>query len=146
MREDIQLLRHMLATILYRLDAVTAVAPDGFETFQAGHGIRTPGQIIRHMSQIMQYTHRVFDKSADVSEPQALPFTEQAQLFHSHVTAVDSDLKHAEPNSLNLAKKLIQGGFSDIFTHIGQLAMLSRMAGRPVSGRDYSQEPISAGD
>jgi len=77
-------------------------------------------------------------------EPPTLPFGEQAQLFYRHVRAVDNDLRRAEPKSLNLAKKLIQGGFSDILTHTGQLAMFCRLAGSPVKGRDYSQEAIAA--
>ncbi len=43
------------------------------------------------------------------------------------------------------AEKLFQGPIADAFTHVGQIAMLRRMAGAPVRGENYYQARIVAG-
>ena len=35
------------------------------------------------------------------------------------------------------AEKLLQGPLADALTHVGQIAMLRRMAGGPVKGENY---------
>ena len=42
-------------------------------------------------------------------------------------------------------EKLFQGPIADALTHVGQLAMLRRMAGAPVRGENYFRADIIAG-
>jgi hypothetical protein len=42
-------------------------------------------------------------------------------------------------------EKLFQGPIADAFTHIGQIAMLRRLAGAPVRGENYFKADIQAG-
>jgi hypothetical protein len=46
---------------------------------------------------------------------------------------------HAPP------EKLFQGAIADALTHVGQIAMLRRLAGSPIRGENYSQAKIEAG-
>jgi hypothetical protein len=43
------------------------------------------------------------------------------------------------------AEKLFQGPIADAFTHVGQIAMLRRLAGAPVRGENYHQARIVTG-
>jgi hypothetical protein len=43
------------------------------------------------------------------------------------------------------AEKLFQGPVADALTHVGQIAMLRRMAGAPVRGENYHKAHIIAG-
>ena len=40
---------------------------------------------------------------------------------------------------------MFQGPIADALTHVGQIAMLRRMAGSPVRGENYFKAEISAG-
>jgi len=42
-------------------------------------------------------------------------------------------------------EKLFQGAIADSFTHVGQLAMLRRLAGAPIRGENYAQAEIVIG-
>jgi hypothetical protein len=41
-------------------------------------------------------------------------------------------------------ERLLQGPFADAMTHVGQLAMLRRLAGAPVPPEDFSEAEITA--
>jgi hypothetical protein len=50
-----KLLRHTLATLAYRGGKAMRNAPDGFGEFQAGDGVRTPGQILAHLGDLFDW-------------------------------------------------------------------------------------------
>ena len=43
------------------------------------------------------------------------------------------------------AEKLFQGPIADALTHVGQLAMLRRLAGAPVRAENYAKASIACG-
>ena len=43
------------------------------------------------------------------------------------------------------ARALFQGPVADALTHVGQLAMMRRMAGAPIRGENYFKADITAG-
>ena len=43
------------------------------------------------------------------------------------------------------AERLFQGPVADALTHIGQLAMMRRLAGAPIRGENYFKAEITAG-
>jgi hypothetical protein len=47
--------------------------------------------------------------------------------------------------TVNYSKRLLQGPFSDILTHIGQVSMLQRLNGKPIDGEDFSAASIKTG-
>jgi hypothetical protein len=50
MNDKQKLLRHFLATLAYRTQKAFRGAPKDFGTFQAGNKIRTPAELVRHMT------------------------------------------------------------------------------------------------
>jgi hypothetical protein len=49
------LLRHTLATLAYRASKAVRGAPASFSTFSVGDGSRTPGQILAHLGDLMDW-------------------------------------------------------------------------------------------
>ena len=43
------------------------------------------------------------------------------------------------------AEKLFQGAIADALTHVGQIAMLRRLAGSPVRAENYFKADVAAG-
>ncbi|HEV8365019.1 MAG TPA: hypothetical protein VGQ52_16005 [Gemmatimonadaceae bacterium] len=62
MDRDRQLLRHFLAAIAYRTQKALRGAPARYPDFDAGKQVRTPVEILRHMTSLMGY---VRNSSAD---------------------------------------------------------------------------------
>ena len=74
------------------------------------------------------------------SEP--LPWEEGTARFFAALKKFDDYLASPEPLHAS-AEKLFQGPVADSLTHVGQIAMLRRMAGGPVRAKDIST-PISS--
>ena len=52
---DRQLLRHTLATLAYRARKPLCDVPAGFAEFRASESSRTPGQILAHLGDLMDW-------------------------------------------------------------------------------------------
>lgn len=50
-----ELVRHMVATLAYRGGKALRGAPDGFAQFHAGETTRTPGQILAHIGDLLDW-------------------------------------------------------------------------------------------
>jgi hypothetical protein len=64
------LLKHFLATIAYRTQKALRGAPDSFADFRAGINLRTPHEIIWHMTGVLGYARTFFQ--AGVWQPDCL--------------------------------------------------------------------------
>ena len=64
--------------------------------------------------------------------------------FHRGLAALDAFLASDAPLGFPAAR-MFQGGIADALTHVGQIAMLRRMAGAPVKGENYFQAEIVIG-
>jgi len=53
MEEPRRLLRHLLATFAHRTARCLRDRPAGFDDFGAGHGVRTPAELLRHLTGLM---------------------------------------------------------------------------------------------
>ncbi|MGA8072789.1 MAG: hypothetical protein WB995_04895, partial [Candidatus Acidiferrales bacterium] len=53
--EKVDLLRHTVATLAYRGGKALRGAPASFSAFQAAPGVRTPGQILAHLGDLMDW-------------------------------------------------------------------------------------------
>ncbi len=140
------LLRHFLATLAYRLRTAAKDAPAGFGDFDAGYGVRTPAEVVRHMTHVISWAHVHLSDSADADPPAELPFDDELTRFHGVLAALDRDLiAHVEQTDEGVLMKLLQGPLSDAMTHAGQVAMLRRMAGLPVRGQNFAAADIRPG-
>jgi len=126
MDEKRELLRHTLATLAYRATRALEGAPDSFATFDdAG---RRPGQILAHMGDL-------FDWALSIA---------LGQRFFASLKAFDDFLASEQPLEAP-AERLFQGPVADALTHVGQLAMLRRLAGSPTRGENFYVAEIQAG-
>jgi hypothetical protein len=132
-----QLLRHFLAALAYRTQKALRDAPEDFGSFSVGGRVRTPAELVRHMTSVLGYARTFFVGGTYWPDP--LPsLGEEIARFHD----VLADLaRHIETSSPMLgdmtAEKFLQGPFADAMTHAGQLAMLRRLAGVPVAPENF---------
>ena len=138
------LLRHTLATLAYRGAKVVKNAPLDFATFRAHETTRTPGEILAHVGDLLDWALRTAhgEYAYKVSAP--LPWEDEAARFFAALNALDSYLASDRPLGFPV-EKIFQGPIADALTHVGQIALLRRMAGSPVRAESYFQAEIEAG-
>src|SRR5919107_2180145 len=54
------LLRHFLAALAYRTQKALRGAPEGFGDFRAAEAVRTPAELVRHMTSVLGYARTFF--------------------------------------------------------------------------------------
>ena len=144
MDPDRELLRHFLAAIAYRTQKALRGAPEHYATFSAGNRVRTPAELIRHMSALMGYVRTFFQGGSYPMKPDPLPtFQEEVARFHELLEGVGTLLASDAPCSIS-TEQLLQGPFADTMTHVGQLAMLRRLAASPVAPENFIFADIRA--
>jgi hypothetical protein len=139
-----QLLRHAVATIAYRGGKTLRGAPPEFASYNASVDGRTPAQILAHLGDLFDWALSIArgDQKWKNSEP--LAWELETERFFAALKAFDNLL--ATDQSLAVApERLFQGPVADALTHVGQIAMLRRMAGCPMRGENYYQAEIKTG-
>jgi hypothetical protein len=143
MDADSTLLKHFLAAIAYRTQKALRGAPNGFDEFRAGANVRTPHELIWHMTGVLGYARTLF--LGGVWRPGKLSaFDEEIRRFHEVLEDLGCLLERTAPPPEISAKELLQGPLADAMTHVGQLAMLRRLAGSPVPPENFVRAKISA--
>lgn len=129
------LLRHFLAAIAYRTQKALRGAPVGFAGFRAAPGVRTPHELLRHMSDVLGYARTTF--TGGTWRARTLPtFGEEITRFHEILEDLGSMIA-TQDFDLATPEQLLQGPLADVMTHAGQLAMLRRLEGSPVPPEDF---------
>jgi hypothetical protein len=139
-----QLLRHTLATLAYRGGKALRGAPEGFAEFRVGEKTRTPGQILAHLGDLLEWGLTQAQGKRKWHDSQPLDWDKGAQRFFAALQAFDNYLASDQPLQFP-AERLFQGPIADALTHVGQITMLRRLAGSPVRGEDYSSAEMAAG-
>jgi hypothetical protein len=60
MEDKQKLLRHFLAALAYRTQKALRDAPADFGSFRVADGIRTPSQLVCHMTSVLGYARTFF--------------------------------------------------------------------------------------
>lgn len=133
----------MVASLAYRFDKVVANAPRDFGNYDAGTGVRTPAEILSHMSDVLIWAT---EKITGAARQPHLPGTWDEEVARFRGAAQTLNLALADWNNPDdeAALRLVQGPLADALTHVGQLAMLSRMAGQPIAAESFYDAPIAA--
>lgn len=139
-----KLLRHFLAALAYRTQKALRDAPADFGSFRAGADVRTPSELVRHMTSVLGYARTFF--LGGHYRPEPLPtLTEEVERFHKILEDLGALLKRDAPLLEAMTpERLLQGPFSDAMTHAGQLALLRRLAGNPVAPENFVVARIDA--
>lgn len=140
-----EVLRHLVATVAYRGGLAITDAPDGFAGFRAHETTRAAGEILAHIGDLLEGSlHLVKGEMVHItSDP--LPWKEEVRRFFSAAKKFDSYLASDAPLGCPV-ERLIQGPIGDALTHVGQIVMLRRMAGKPIRPEPYFMAEIVAGE
>ncbi len=138
------LLRHALATLAYRGSKAIRGVPAGFGDFEGGSSLRTPLQILAHIGDLCDWSLALLAGEHKWSEATASDWTTQSARFHAGLAAIDVRLNDPRPLGCS-CERIFQGPIADALTHVGQIALLRRMAGSPVRGENYFKADIQAG-
>jgi hypothetical protein len=141
---DREMLRHALATLAYRGGKAVRGAPDRFGDFKTEAAIRTPGQVLAHVGDLLDWSIELADGRHvwHDSPPQSWP--EELARFFQALARLDARLASDVPLGFS-EKQLLQGPIADALTHVGQITMLRRMFGSPVRGENYLKADIVVG-
>jgi hypothetical protein len=142
--EKTQLLRHTLATLAYRGGKALRGAPAEFSSFRAGPDCRTPGQILAHLGDLLDWAVTLVDGNQKYQESPVVGWNEGVTRFFAALDTLDRRLASAAALECS-PEKLFQGPIADSLTHVGQIAMLRRMASSPMRGENYYVAEIITG-
>ena len=143
MTESRRLLQHFLAALAYRTQKALRGAPDGFADFRAGTHVRTPHELLWHMTGVIGYA-RTMLHGGDYAPPRLPTFREEIERFHETLAALRDDFANEALRARITDAQFLQGPLADAMTHAGQLAMLRRLAGSPVPSEDFIFADVQA--
>jgi len=139
-----EMLRHTLATVAYRGGKTVRGAPASFAGFKTDDAGRTPLQILAHMGDLFDWALSIAQGNQKWNDSAPLAWDDEVKRFHAALQAFDDYLASGEPLHAN-AEALFQGPVADALTHIGQLAMLRRIAGCRMKSENYYKAEIVTG-
>ena len=137
-------LRHVLATIAYRGGKAMRGAPAGFAEFHASETTRTPGQILAHIGDLLDWALSQVSGKGKWSDSKPIAWDDGVKRFFAGLKALDDYITSDSALSCT-PEKLFQGALADTLTHIGQVSMLRRLAASPVRAENYFRAEIVAG-
>ena len=138
-----ELLRHALATLAYRGGKAVRGAPDSFASFHLAATSRTPVQILAHLGDLLDWALSLARGQEAWRNSPPLAWQDEVSRFYDGLARLDAQLAAEEPKAS--VEQLFQGPIADALTHVGQLALLRRLAGSPVRGENYLRAGIAAG-
>ena len=130
------LLRHFLAALAYRTQKALRGAPADFAGYRAGTNVRTPHELLWHMTGVIGYA-RTMLRGGRFTPPRLPTFGEEIARFHDTLQALRDDFADPSLTAAITDEQFLQGPLSDAMTHAGQLAMLRRLAGSPVASENF---------
>lgn len=140
-----ELLRHLVATVAYRGGIAVSDAPENFAVFRAHETTRTPGEILAHIGDLLEGSLYLVKGELVFLTSSPLQWEDEITRFFCALKKFDLYLASDTPLACPV-EKLIQGPIGDALTHVGQIVLLRRMAGKPVRVEGYFTAEIVAGE
>jgi hypothetical protein len=137
-------IRHALATLAYRLGKVLRDTPAEFGDFQTAYSTRTPGQILAHIGDLLDWALATIEGRKEWHNAAPLPWNQEIARFYAALKSLDQRIETHGLGELS-AEKLFQAPIADALTHTGQIALLRRMAGIPIRPEDYLAAEMTVG-
>ena len=140
------LLRHIVATIAYRGAKSLRDAEPSFADLRVADGVRTPLEIVAHLGDLMAWARfsAAGERKGSWNPQPPKGWQEEKDRFHKLLAEFDQQITSGEQLYAK-PERLIQGPLSDALTHVGQLAMLRRLAGEPIVGESYVAAEVEVG-
>ena len=137
-------LRHTVATVAYRGGKAIRGAPASFASYSADGSPRTPAKILAHIGDLFDWALSQAKGAEAWTDSTPLEWQREVDRFFASVARFDDFLASDTPLALP-HEQVFQGAIADALTHVGQLAMLRRLAGAKIKGENYSRADIVAG-
>jgi len=137
-------LRHTVATVAYRGGKAIRGAPPGFSEFRPAPTSRSAGEVLAHLGDLFDWALNLARGRRVWNDTKPQSWEADSGRFFRTLEAFDAVLASDEPLATN-AEKLFQGPVADALNHVGQIAMLRRMAGAAIKGENYFKADIVAG-
>jgi hypothetical protein len=137
-------LRHTLATLAYRGGKAIRNAGPDFAGYISSETSRTPAKILAHVGDVLDWALSMSEGHPAFHDSPPLTWEKECERFFTALKKFDDYLASEKPLHAP-AEKLFQGPIADALTHVGQIAMLRRMAGVPMKGENYYVAEITVG-
>ena len=105
---------------------------------------RTALEILAHIGDLLDWGLSIAAGKQEWHNSKPMTWEKECERFFTALKKFDDYLGSDKPLHVS-EEKLFQGPVADIFTHVGQIAMLRRMGGAPVRGENYYVAEITAG-
>ena len=106
------LLRHTVATIAYRGGKALRNAPESFADFRAAESTRTPGQILAHIGDLLEWSVRlVAGEESWRAAWRPLPpqsWSDDMNRFYAALSALDASIANGSPPG-NVRRHFVSG-------------------------------------
>lgn len=142
-RDERELLRHFLATLAYRGARCLEGAPEAYTRYDTGGG-RTPLVILAHMGDLLEWALSMAEGEGRWQPETPEDWQRQVLRFHQGLERLDHLFASDRPLQAE-GIRLLQGPLADAMTHVGQLAILRRMAGAPAPRENFYLADIQKG-
>jgi hypothetical protein len=136
------LFRHALATLAYRGGKAFRGVPEGFSDFRIGPDGRTAGQILAHIGDLLDWALNMAREKHVWHESAPQAWDQDVDRFTTALAALDGFIASDAPLQAPLFR-LLQGPVADALTHVGQIAMMRRLAGSPLKGENFFRADIT---
>ena len=140
----LELLRHTVATLAYRGAKAVRGASAEFAEYKSAPDSRTPAEILAHMGDLFDWALGMCDGRQVWHDSPPLAWEEGVARFFAALDAFDRRLSSGAALAIP-AEKLFQAPIADALTHVGQIAMLRRLAGCKMRGENYVAAKIEMG-
>jgi len=140
-----RMIRHTLATLAYRASKAVRGAPPDFGSFRTGPTTRTPGEILAHMGDLMDWALTIAQHRIEWRVNAIQSWSDDVNRLFSGISALDEYLASDVTLDVGTLGQLFQGPIADALTHTGQLTLLRRLADSPVRAENYQRALIEVG-
>ena len=127
--------------LAYRTQKALRGAPEEFASFEAGNAVRTPKELVRHMTSVLGYA-RTFFRGGTYRAESLESLSDEVQRFHLMLHDLSDHLERGDALLNVTPEQLLQGPLADVMTHAGQLAMLRRLHGSAVPPENFIEAEI----
>ncbi len=139
-----EMLRHTVATLAYRGGKALRGAPETFASFHPSPTTRTPLEIVAHVGDLLFWALSIAAGREGAAGTKPGRWEAAVERFYAGLASLDEFLGSGVALACP-AERLLQGPLADALTHVGQLAMLRRMAGAPIRGENFFRAQIETG-
>lgn len=122
----------------------SAMHPLIFHRFTPVRACAGRGEILAHVGDLMDWALSMADGTRAWHDSEPLPWDQAMDRFFAALKKFDDYLASSQTLHAS-SEKLLQGPIADALTHVGQIAILRRLAGEPIKAENYFQAEITAG-